>query len=169
LLNPHIGVGHSPGSELTNAITSQYPKNIDATVLTGFSVDIAGQSNFFSALSLAIARENQPNRFPLLSNGYLISNTIAGNQFAFFRAPYFDPAVLTAAEAAKQTFAIGELFTNGQFVAPAPGFTGPVDVVDGEFDLSFCQSNCLVPTNRAEAVLGITGLSRRRFTCQLEG
>jgi pimeloyl-ACP methyl ester carboxylesterase len=149
-----IGVGHSLGSELTNAITAQYPKDIDAAVLTGFSIDIAGQSNFFSALNLAIARENQPSRFPLLSNGYLISNTIAGNQFAFFRAPYFDPAVLTAAEAAKQTFTIGELFTNGQFVAPAPQFKGPVDVVDGEFDLPFCQSNCLVPSNKAEAVLG---------------
>jgi hypothetical protein len=42
-------------------------------------------------------------------------------------------------------------------------------VVEGEFDLPFCQSNCLVLTNKAEAVLGITGLSRRRFTCQLEG
>jgi hypothetical protein len=78
-----IGVGHPLESELTNAITSQYPKDIDAVVLTGFSVDIAGQSNVFSALNLAIARENQPSRFPLLSNGYLISNTIMGNQFTF--------------------------------------------------------------------------------------
>ena len=97
-----------------------------------------------------------------LSNGYLIFNTIAGNQFAFFRAPYFDPAVLTAAEAAKQTFTIGELFTNGQFVAPAPLFTGPVDVVDGEFDLPFCQSSCLVPSNKADAVLGLCILMRGR-------
>ena len=31
---------------------------------------------------------------------------------------------------------------------------GPMDVVDGENDLPFCQSNCLVPSNKAEAVRG---------------
>jgi hypothetical protein len=89
--------------------------------LTVFTVDIAGQPSFFSALKLMIANQNQPGRFLLLSHGYLTSNAIASNQFAFFRAPYLDPAVVVAAEASNQTFTIGELFTNGQFVTPAPG------------------------------------------------
>ncbi|PMD36761.1 hypothetical protein L207DRAFT_515284 [Hyaloscypha variabilis F] len=29
---------------------------------------------------------------------------------------------------------------------------GPMDVVDGENDLPFCQSNCLVPEDKAAAV-----------------
>lgn len=149
-----IGVGHSLGSELTNAVTSKYPEDLDAAVLTGFSVDTAGQSNFFSGLDLVIARENQPLRFPELNNGYLIPQSIVSNQFGFFRAPNFDPLVLEAAEAAKQTFTVGELFTNSMFVRRAGEFRGPIDVVDGENDLPFCQSNCLVPENKAEAVKG---------------
>jgi pimeloyl-ACP methyl ester carboxylesterase len=150
-----IGVGHSLGSELTNGITAQYPSDLDAAVLTGFSVDIFGQSNFFAALNLAIAGENQPARFGSLPNGYLVSDTVAGNQFTFFRAPNFDPCVLDAAEASKQTLTIGELFTNPEFVAPAPKFTGPIDVLNGENDLPFCQSNCLLPQNQAALVKGV--------------
>jgi hypothetical protein len=88
--------------------------------LTGFSVDAAGQSNFFSSLNLAIACENQllSYRFSSLPNGYWITETQIGNQFTFFRAPYFDPNVLVAATKAKQTLSVGELFTNTQFLLP---------------------------------------------------
>lgn len=147
-----LGVGHSLGSELTNAITSQYPKDVDAAILTGFSVDEQGLPPFFSSLDLVLANANNPVKFGALPNGYLITESKAGNQFAFFRFPGFAPELLDAGTAAKETFTIGELFTNSQFVAPAPGFTGPIDVVDGEFDLPFCQSNCLVPNNKAAAV-----------------
>jgi hypothetical protein len=135
-------------------ITAMYPKDLDAAVLTGFSVDAAGQPVFFAGLDLVIGSQNAPLRFSQLPNAYIISNTISNNQFGFFRAPNFDPAVLAASEATKQTITIGELFTNSQFVTPAPEFTGPVDVVDGENDLPFCQSNCLMPENKAEAVRG---------------
>ncbi|PVH82273.1 hypothetical protein DL98DRAFT_456751 [Cadophora sp. DSE1049] len=148
-----IGVGHSLGSELTNSLTSNYPADLSAAVLTGFSTDSAGQSTFFAALDLSIARQNSPTRFPLLNNAFLVSNNIASNQFGFFRLPNFDPAVLVAAEATKQTFTIGELFTNAQFMGVAKGFKGPVMIVDGENDLPFCQSNCLVPEDKAENAL----------------
>lgn len=151
-----VGVGHSLGSELTNSLTANYPSDLSAAILTGFSVDSKGQPVFFSGLDLTIARLNSPSRFPALNNGYTVSNNINGNQFAFFRAPNFDPAVLAAAEATKQTFTIGELFTNSQFMGKALAFTGPVFIVDGENDLPFCQSNCLMPMNKAQAAL--TGL-----------
>jgi len=61
---------------------------------------------------------------------------------------------LAAAEATKQTFTIGELFTNSMFMGKAGEFRGPIDVVDGENDLPFCRSNCLVPQNKAAAVKG---------------
>jgi pimeloyl-ACP methyl ester carboxylesterase len=150
-----IGVGHSLGSEILNSITAQYPSDIDAAVLTGFTLDPAGQADFFSGINVLIAREANPTNFSGLDNGYLISGNIVGNQFGFFRAPNFDPCVLEAGEVAKQTFTIGELFTNTQFIAPAPDFKGPIDVVDGENDLPFCQSNCLVPVNKAKAVKGV--------------
>ena len=62
--------------------------------------------------------------------------------------------MLAAAEASKKAFTIGELFTNFMLIGKAEGFGGPIDVVDGENDLCFCQSNCLVPENKAAAVKG---------------
>ncbi len=149
-----IGVGHSLGSELTNAITARHPQDLEAAVLTALSVDSAGQADFLSGLELVIARSNQPFRFSNLTNGYLIADSILFNQFGFFRAPNYDPLVLAAAEATKQTFTIGELFTNSMFMGKAVDFRGPIDVVDGENDLPFCRSNCLVPENKAAAVKG---------------
>lgn len=150
-----IGVGHSFGSLLTAAVTSQYPKDLTAAVLTGFSLSIQGQGPFFAGLNLAIANLNNPFRFSRLPNGYLVSDTAISNQFGFFHAPGFDPQVLYASEATKQTFTIGELFSvaslSGGGVSP---FTGPVDVVDGQFDLPFCQGDCLAGGKDQAAAVG---------------
>jgi pimeloyl-ACP methyl ester carboxylesterase len=149
-----IGIGHSLGSILTTGIASQYTADLDAAVLTGFSVDAAGFPVFFAGLNLVLAKENNLLRFGLLQNGYIISDTKVSNQFGFFRYPNFSPAVLDASEKAKQTLSIGEFFTNALVLAPAPGFSGPIDIVDGENDLPFCQSNCLNNGNRAAEVKG---------------
>ena len=84
----------------------------------------------------------------------MISDTIISNQIGFFHFPNFDPLALDAPEATRETFTIGELFKNNEFVSPAPSFTDPIDVVDGENDLPFYQSNCLVPENKAAVVKG---------------
>ena len=147
-----VGVGHSFGSLQTIGLTSQYPQDLDAAVLTGFSTSTTGMALFFSGLDLTIASRNQPLRFPELPNGYLISHSIESNQFAFFRAPGFDPALLNIAEATKQTFTVGEFLTTASIEMVSKNFTGPIDVVDGENDVPFCQGNCLIPYNQAAAV-----------------
>jgi pimeloyl-ACP methyl ester carboxylesterase len=149
-----IGVGHSLGSILTAGVTSKYPEDLDAAVLTGFSVDRSGFPIFFAGLELVIANYNNPLRFATLPNGYIVPQSKAGNQFGFFRYPNFDPQVLEAADKAKQPLSIGEFFTNAMVLAPAPDFSGPIDVVDGENDLPFCQGNCLNGGNRAAEVKG---------------
>jgi hypothetical protein len=53
----------------------------------------------------------------------------------------------------KQTFTVGELFTLSSGVEPAVSFTGPVSVVNGEFDFVFCQSDCNQPTDQSVLVL----------------
>jgi pimeloyl-ACP methyl ester carboxylesterase len=73
-----VGVGHSFGSIITEAITAQYPTDLDAAVLTGFSINATGQPSFITALDLTIARNSNPLRFPSLSNGYLIANNVVG-------------------------------------------------------------------------------------------
>lgn len=147
-----VGVGHSFGSLQIAGLTSQHPDDLDAAVLTGFSISASGTPLFFAGLDLTIASQNQPLRFPDLPNGYLISNSIEANQFAFFRAPNFDPALLNIAEATKQTFTVGEFLTTALIEMVSTNFTGPIDVVDGENDFPFCQGNCLLPHNQAAAV-----------------
>ncbi|RDW63702.1 hypothetical protein BP6252_11247 [Coleophoma cylindrospora] len=148
-----VGVGHSFGSGLTASNTVNYPSDLDAAVLTGFSVDSSGKQAFWAGLNLEIAAYNTPARFDQLPRGYLVPSTVTSTQFGFFRAPDFDPLVLMASNAGKQTFTIGELFTNNLLAGlVATNFTGPVDIVDGEHDLDFCDGNCLLPTNKVAAV-----------------
>ncbi|KAL9114738.1 MAG: hypothetical protein Q9227_001417 [Pyrenula ochraceoflavens] len=146
-----VGVGHSFGSLQVNGLTTQYPDDFDAAILTGFSADNSGMPVAFAGTDLTIASQNQPLRFSGLSNGYLTSAAIEGNQFFFFRAPEFDPAVLDLAESVKQTISLGEFLTTAVLFT-AKSFTGPIDVVNGENDLPNCFGNCLLPVNKAAAV-----------------
>ncbi|GAB1744098.1 hypothetical protein NU219Hw_g1129t1 [Hortaea werneckii] len=146
-----VGVGHSFGSIITEAITASTPSTFDAAILTGFSVDTNGIAPFISGLNLAIAKENSPFRFPFLSTGYLISSNIISQQTGFFRAPGFDPRILQRAENTKQTFTVGELFTLAQAITPATAYTNPVAVVNGDADLPFCFGDC-AQGNKAQVV-----------------
>lgn len=47
---------------------------------------------------------------------------------------------------------MGEFLTSDSLELVSANFTGPIDVVDGENDLAFCQGICLLPHNRAAAV-----------------
>lgn len=150
--NKIVGVGHSFGSIITQAITQQYPQVLDAAILTGFSSDLSNQPTFIQALNLALANENQPDRFGELNNGFLVSDTAISNQIGFFKAPGFDPAVLRRAEATKGTVTFGELNSLSGVGGPAKDYSKPVAVVDGVNDHPFCAGNCTYPVNVAEAV-----------------
>jgi len=88
-----VGVGHSLGSALTQGVSSKYPEDFDALVLTGHSA-------FFSAgISIGMAAGAQqiantlPNRPDLnkLPNGYITLGSVPqALQFAFFLYPFFD-------------------------------------------------------------------------------
>lgn len=149
-----VGVGHSFGSAITQSLTMQYPTLIDAAVLTGFTAGSSGIATFTTALDLTIASENVPSRFANLNNGYLITNNIVGNQFAFFKAQGFPYSNLVLAENTKQTVTFGELISLSAVVGVAKEYTGPIDVVDGDSDWPFCMGNCTVPMNQAAAVKG---------------
>ncbi|KAM0722519.1 hypothetical protein Q7P37_001960 [Cladosporium fusiforme] len=147
-----VGVGHSFGSIITQAITQQYPEVLDAAILTGFSTDLSGQPTFLQALNLEKANWNQHERFGLLNDGFLISSTVISNQIGFFKWPGFSEAVLAEVEAVKQTTTFGELNSLGGTGGPASEYNKPVAVVNGISDLPFCFGNCTYPVNHAEAV-----------------
>lgn len=86
-----VGVGHSFGSIQSQSITADYPQDLDAVVLTGFSTNNAAMPATFVAFNPAIANENQPPRFSDLPNGYWVTDTSISNQLTFLRAPNFDP------------------------------------------------------------------------------
>lgn len=149
-----VGVGHSFGSFITNALTIHYPQDLDAAVLTGYSTSPGGLALAFSGADLSFASQAVPLRFAELSNGYASTGNIQATQFAFFRAPGFDPVLLDLCENTKGLLTIGEYVSISTLQGVAKDFTGPVDVVNGEHDLPNCQGNCYLPHNLAAALIG---------------
>ncbi|KAK4561524.1 hypothetical protein LTR86_004842 [Recurvomyces mirabilis] len=146
-----IGVGHSFGSIITQALTMQYPTLLDAAILTGFSVSGAGLAAFFAGLNWDLANQNAA-RFAGLNNGYIVSDTEISNQIGFYHYPGFDPAILAKAEATKASATFGEIFTTGAAGGNATAYTNPVAVVNGLEDLPFCYGNCSYPVDLAAQV-----------------
>ncbi|SMY24789.1 unnamed protein product [Zymoseptoria tritici ST99CH_1A5] len=142
-----VGVGHSFGSIVTQAVTAEYPTDLDAAILTGFSTNSSSLPIFLTGLNLALALPASPYRFASIPAGYLVSSTIISNQIAFFRAPGFSPAILNLAEATKGTVTFGELFSQNAPTKPAGEFKGAVAIVNGAEDLPFCGGNCSYPTD----------------------
>lgn len=147
-----VATGHSFGSILTQAITAQYPSDLDGAILTGFSVNETAMPTFLIGNNFAIANLDQPYRFADAPQGYLVSASPISNQIGFFKAPGFDPAVLALADATKGSVTYGELMTTTAVQAVAMNYTKPVAVVNGANDFPFCFGNCSYPTNLAQAV-----------------
>jgi pimeloyl-ACP methyl ester carboxylesterase len=153
--NKVIGVGHSFGSVLTSSITTQYPADFDAVVLTGFTLNLTGIPMFWEANALVTAQSNRPARFGQLSNGYLVGESATTVQQTCFRAAQFAEYILQEHERTKETVTLGEIFSVASVVAPAVKYDKPVLVVNGENDLPFCFGNCTYPTDFSEPVLGL--------------
>ena len=165
-----IGVGHSAGSTVTQGVTTKYPQDFDAIILTGTSTSIAYVNLALASFDLTIANLDSSKNFAALPNGYLVQPNTQSIQFPYFRWPNFDPKsaspslllststadqcpVLAIEVANKQTQTIGELLTVGLIVAPSTDFKGPVDVVLGENDLVFCGGDCTQPQDQSALVV----------------
>ena len=85
-----VGVGHSYGSVIQVGVTSKYPKDLDAVILTGMSDTLMYLGSTILANNPAIAKLNKPTEFGSLSNGYLVHDTPISVQLPFFRYPNFD-------------------------------------------------------------------------------
>ena len=86
-----IGVGHSYGSIVQLAHNAKYPKDVDATILTGFVNNLANFPYSTVAFNPSIARSNDPARFGELDSGYLVHDTRISVQLPYFRHPFYDP------------------------------------------------------------------------------
>ncbi|KAG6355344.1 hypothetical protein INS49_003305 [Diaporthe citri] len=150
-----VGVGHSAGSTLTQAITTRYPQDFDAVILSGTSTSAASVALSMAAFNFINANTDPSPKLRNLPAGYLTQQSAVGIQFAFYRYPNFDQNAFERQVADKQTNTLGILLTLGGTIAPSAQFAGPVDVVNGENDLVFCGGNCLYPTDQNAAVLAV--------------
>jgi hypothetical protein len=65
--------------------------------------------------------------------------------------------LLDLGESIKQTLTVGEFLSVATLTGAgiSTNFTGPIDVVNGEYDLPNCGGNCLVRSNKAAAVKAV--------------
>ena len=157
-----IHVGHSWGSELSNALAALPQGNelSDGLILTAFSHQFQYGNYFIAASSLHLASTNQPARFGNRSTGYVTWGDKFANQYSFLEYPYFDPAVLDYAESTKFPMTIGELLTQGALNYNASTFKGPVLWLAAQRDLIFCQGDCVGLFNKTSpAVEAFSGSS----------
>lgn len=150
-----VGVGHSAGSTLTQGITTQYPQDFDAVILSGTSTSPAYVALSVAAFNFINANTDPAPKLRGLPTGFLTQQSAVGIQFAFYRYPNFDEKAFQQQVANKQTNTLGVLLTLGGIVAPSTDFTGPVDIVNGQNDLVFCGGDCLYPTDQNMATLAI--------------
>ena len=86
-----IGVGHSAGSTVTQGVTTKYPKDFDAIILTGTSISASYVTTALASFDLTIASTDTSGKFADLPNGYLVQPLQQAIQFPYYRFPNFDP------------------------------------------------------------------------------
>jgi pimeloyl-ACP methyl ester carboxylesterase len=148
-----VGIGHSYGSIQSVGLAAQYPNDLDAIILQGFTLDTANLPATIATFNPTIASQNDPLRFGSLPSGYQVVNSAVSDQTAFMRYPQFSSSLFSSLNSKKQTFTLGDFFTLTGPVAPAAAFTGPVDIVNGQNDFIFCASDCGYPSDLGAQVL----------------
>jgi pimeloyl-ACP methyl ester carboxylesterase len=144
-----LHVGHSYGSQLTNALAATSPSLVEGAILTGYSHLLDYQTETLAAFQVHLASQNQPKRFPAsrYSGGYLTWPDVYAFRFSFLDYPHFNKSVAVDVEARKQPFTAGWLIEGSLLPVNATKFAGPVMYIVGSNDLIFCGGNCTTLLN----------------------
>jgi pimeloyl-ACP methyl ester carboxylesterase len=126
-------VGHSYGSSLGNHLSQEYPADVEAYILTGFSSDLAiplSDIVYYQSAATVDAR------FANITLGYL---TVSGEDVrtASFYGGDFDEALARYDYSREGTVTVGEFLSPG-LQATATNYTGNVLVINGDQDNLFC-------------------------------
>lgn len=138
-----VHVGHSFGSIQTYSLTVLHPDASDGLVLTGFSQ----QGEFLPYFGLAsnfraAADDEDYDASACYPAGYLALGNARALQTNFLTPGNFDPELLRLAFASGKPVTMGEILTLGAQTGVSNPFTGPVLVITGGRDLSFCGGDC---------------------------
>ncbi|KAB5593288.1 hypothetical protein CTheo_3291 [Ceratobasidium theobromae] len=151
-----LGIGHSFGAIQLTGIAANYPTDLDAVILTGYTPSMTSVAMAFTGWAQTLASQ-QPDpaiysRWSALPSGetiltdksYLGTGSPSADRFAFFAEGFYDSGAFDLAYNTKQTHTLGEFLTIAEPVSkPATNYKGHVFVVTGEKDLIFCGGNCL--------------------------
>ena len=86
-----VGVGHSAGSVITQGVTTNYPQDLDAVILTGISNSSVYTNTAVASFDFTIANLDASGKFTGLPNGYLVQPLQQGIQFSNYYFPNFPP------------------------------------------------------------------------------
>lgn len=87
-----VGVGHSLGGALTQAVAAKYPKDFDALIIQGTSTAFQYAITGVASEAAQIANTDPSGRFKGLADGYHTPGPLPqAVQFAFYRYPGFNP------------------------------------------------------------------------------
>jgi pimeloyl-ACP methyl ester carboxylesterase len=158
-----FGVGHSFGTNILYGLTSTYPDDLSAAILTGYTIsETTGQFVAISGLNAGLAAEVDPSRWGGLPGGYVVSNNAHGTQMFFLHWPDCSAELAGVSDLIKETTALGELLGFSDKITPT-NFTGLTAVVDGQNDLPNCDGDCvgLGSKTRAQELLEFAYPDRR--------
>jgi pimeloyl-ACP methyl ester carboxylesterase len=130
-------IGHSYGSVQSQAVTHMNPAAVDGVILTGYSASTVGVPFYLTSTVYTMAKMVFPDRFGGIPSEWLVTGTPYSAQQNFLYPATVIPASVTLNRETEQPVTQGSLFTIGSVDAPAPGFTGPVQVVTGQEDFIF--------------------------------
>ncbi|KAL8279035.1 hypothetical protein RQP46_008493 [Phenoliferia psychrophenolica] len=145
-----VGVGHSFGSAQLVGAAGVSPTVFDGLVLTGFAANstteplsslLTFQNTIANTVANSTAGSTHDADWSALPNSYLITQSQAADQLAFFSYPNYTQAALDLFTSTKGTYTMGELMSMSNIALPLL-YTGPVQVVTGARDAPFCATNC---------------------------
>lgn len=154
-----VGLGHSFGSILSQAVSHNDPDAYNGLILTGFSTNSSGVIPFFLGASFTIP---QMTGIAALANKpptWLATGSIASLLTNFFSTVpnSFSDASLQLTRKTEQPVNLGVLYTQGN-VGGVSQMKGPVQVVNGDGDLPFCSGNCYTSVNGKSIPEGVKNL-----------
>ncbi|KAK0617576.1 Alpha/Beta hydrolase protein [Immersiella caudata] len=153
-----IYVGHSFGSALGNHVAADNPEAADAYVLTGYSSTVALPVNLIA--DFASAAIVNPERFSGLPLGYWAGQT-ESIRTEYMYAGNYDLVLPPRDFETHDIFAVGEGLSPG-FEMRVTAFTGPVVVVTGDLDTSFCpdgRATCMETLERTRELFPLADFS----------
>lgn len=142
-----VGIGHSYGSELTQAVSASRPELYDAIILQGFSTNVTYLPNFFQAAAYSIARDTLPGHLADKPTTWLVTATPATGQLPLWFFPHYAQGVRDLARSTEQAGTLGELLTVGSVTTPSPTFDKPVQIVLPDKDFIFAGGNAYAGQN----------------------